>query len=140
MNIPELLRLLHNLIRLGTIAEVDHRAARVRVKTGELLTDWLPWLEGRAGTTRDWDPPTKGEQVILFSPGGDPANGVVLCGLCSNAHPAPAEVATLWRRIFLRPFATFFRPQNLSKMQHFMWFLRFRDRVGHFEVPRTIDV
>ncbi len=90
-NIAELLRLLHNLIRLGTIAEVDHHAARVRVKTGELLTDWLPWLEGRAGTTRDWDPPTQGEQVILFSPGGDPAAGVVLCGLCSNAHPGLFE-------------------------------------------------
>ena len=100
VNIAELLRLLHNLIRLGTIAEVDHRAARVRVRTGELLTDWLPWIEGRAGTTRDWDPPTQGEQVIIFSPGGDPAAGVVLCGLCSNAHPAPADSAALWRRLF----------------------------------------
>ncbi|MGP5308101.1 phage baseplate assembly protein V [Vreelandella alkaliphila] len=90
MNIPELLRLLHNLIRLGTIAEVDHTAARVRVNTGELLTDWLPWVEGRAGTTRDWNPPTQGEQVMIFSPGGDPAAGVVLTGIYSNAHPTPA--------------------------------------------------
>lgn len=100
MNIPELLRLLHNLIRLGTIAEVDHASARVRVKTGELLTDWRPWLESRAGTTRDWNPPTQGEQVMLFSPGGDPAAGVVLTGLFSNAHPAPADAAELCRRLF----------------------------------------
>ena len=58
MNLVELLRLIHNLIRLGTIAEVDHARARVRVQSGELLTNWLPWIEARAGTTRDWDPPT----------------------------------------------------------------------------------
>ncbi|WMR36092.1 phage baseplate assembly protein V, partial [Metapseudomonas otitidis] len=39
-----LARLLENLIRLGTIAEVDHAAARVRVQSGQLLTGWLPWL------------------------------------------------------------------------------------------------
>ncbi len=95
----ELLRLIHNLIRLGTIAEVDHAAARVRVRAGELLTAWRPWIECRAGTTRDWDPPTVGEQVVLFSPGGDPAGAVVLTGLFSDAHPAPADSGDLWRRV-----------------------------------------
>lgn len=97
MNLVELQRLIHNLLRLGTIAEVDHARARVRVKSGELLTAWLPWLESRAGTTRSWSPPTVGEQVMLFSPGGDPAAGVVLTGLFSNAHTAPANSADLWR-------------------------------------------
>ncbi|SDK78483.1 phage baseplate assembly protein V [Modicisalibacter muralis] len=96
----ELLRLIHNLVRIGTIAEVDHDAARVRVKSGELLTDWLQWLTLRAGTTRDWDPPTVGEQVILLSPGGDPAGGIAITGLFSAAHPAPAASADLWRRLF----------------------------------------
>ncbi|GAA0586938.1 phage baseplate assembly protein V [Halomonas salifodinae] len=100
MTITELLRLIHNLIRTGTIAAVDHQAARVRVKSGELLTDWLPWIEGRAGTTRDWNPPTEGEQVVVFSPGGDPAAGVVLTGLFSDAHPAPTALPELCRRIF----------------------------------------
>lgn len=99
-NAAELLRLIHNLIRLGTIAEVDHAAARVRVKSGDMLTTWLQWLTLRAGTTLDWDPPTVGEQVILFSPGGDPASAVVLTGLFSTAHPAPADAANLWRRVF----------------------------------------
>ncbi|WP_205598571.1 phage baseplate assembly protein V [Halomonas sp. NO4] len=96
----ELLRLIHNLIRLGTIAEVDHRAARVRVRAGKLLTAWRPWIECRPGTTRDWDPPTVGEQVVLLSPGGDPAGAVVLAGLFSSAHPATADLATLCRRLF----------------------------------------
>jgi len=99
MNTVELTRLLHNLIRLGTIAEVDHDAARVRVQSGELLTDWLPWFERRAGTTRDWDPPTKGEQVMVFSPGGDPRAGIVLTGIFSDAHSAPADSGDIWRRI-----------------------------------------
>ncbi|SDK67958.1 phage baseplate assembly protein V [Billgrantia gudaonensis] len=95
----ELLRLIHNLVRLGTIAEVDHAAARVRVKAGELLTAWRPWIECRAGTTRTWNPPTVGEQVVLFSPGGDPAAAVVLTGLYRDAHPAPADRADLWRAV-----------------------------------------
>lgn len=100
MNIAELLRLIHNLIRTGTIAQVDHTAARVRVKSGELLTDWLLWIECRAGTTRDWNPPTVGEQVVMFSPGGDPAGAMVLTGLFSDAHPAPADLPELCRRLF----------------------------------------
>ncbi|MDF9433024.1 phage baseplate assembly protein V [Chromohalobacter israelensis] len=99
-NVAELLRLIHNLIRLGTIDQVDHEASRVRVISGELVTDWLPWIEGRAGTTRDWDPPTKGEQVVVFSPGGDPAAGVVLTGLYRRAHPAPANSGDVWQRVF----------------------------------------
>ena len=33
-NVAELLRLIHNLIRTGTIAEVDHAAARVHARGG----------------------------------------------------------------------------------------------------------
>lgn len=87
----EFIRLLQNLIRLGTVAEVDPVSARVRVASGELLTNWLPWLSTRAGQTRVWNPPTEGEQVLMLSPGGDPSTGVVLTGLFSDAHPAPSE-------------------------------------------------
>lgn len=97
MNTVELQRLIHNLIRLGTIAQVDHARARVRVQSGELLTDWLLWLESRAGTTRSWNPPTVGEQVLVFSPGGDPATGVVLGALYRDAHPAPAQSGNVCR-------------------------------------------
>lgn len=37
------------------------------------------------GTTRDRDSPTGGEQVVVFSPGGDPAAGFVVTGLFSDA-------------------------------------------------------
>lgn len=91
MNSIELLRLLHNLIRLGTIHALDHSRARVRVASGELITGWLPWLEARAGTTRTWSPPTVGEQVVVLAPGGDLTAGVVLTGLYRQAHPAPSS-------------------------------------------------
>lgn len=96
----EILRLLHNLIRLGTIAEVQYQPPRVRVKTGDNETDWLHWLNLRAGTTLDWDPPTLGEQVILFSPAGDLAQAIVVVGINSDQHPAPSDNKDLWLRQF----------------------------------------
>jgi len=98
MNITDLLRRLENLIRLGTIAAVDHQAGRCTVSTGGLLVPNLPWLAQRAGTTLDWDPPTVGEQCILFSPSGEPALGVALVGLYSQQRPAPSNSATVRRR------------------------------------------
>lgn len=84
---------LHNLIRLGTIAAVDHAQAQCRVKTGELLTDWLHWVTLAAGAVRNWQPPTLGEQVLLLCPGGELSAGVALCGIYSETYPAPSHEA-----------------------------------------------
>lgn len=91
--ISEILRLLSNLIRIGTIFAVDlsARPAKVRVSSGGLHTDWLQWLETRAGSTTTWNPPTMGEQVVILCPGGDPTAGIVLAGLNSEAAPAPSD-------------------------------------------------
>lgn len=91
----ELFRLISNLIRIGTVFAVDlaSRPAKVRVESGDLQTNWLQWLELRAGDTRTWNPPTVGEQVVIFCPGGDPAGGVVLAGLNSDSIPAPSDSA-----------------------------------------------
>lgn len=96
----ELARLIENLIRIGTIADVDLVEARVRVQTGDLLTGWLPWQAGRAGADREWDPPTVNEQVLLLSPSGQLANGVVITGLFSDARPANGDRAKLHRRTY----------------------------------------
>lgn len=96
----ELARLIENLIRLGTIAEVDLVKARVRVQSGDLLTGWLPWVAPRAGADREWDPPTVSEQVVLFSPSGQTANGIVLVGLFSDQIPANGDRAGLHRRTY----------------------------------------
>lgn len=95
-----LARLIENLVRLGTIAEVDEPKARVRVKSGELLTAWLPWLALRAGADRAWNPPTVGEQVVLLSPSGLTSQGIVLTGLFSDAIPANGDRAGLHRTTY----------------------------------------
>lgn len=87
----DLPRLLSNLIRTGTIAEVDPAQQRVRVSTGELTTDWAPWFARRAGSTLTWSAPSVGEQVLVLCPEGDPANAVVLCGLYSDQVAPPSS-------------------------------------------------
>jgi phage baseplate assembly protein V len=84
-------RILANLIRFGTVKAVTTKPARVRVQVGGLLTAPLPWFSVRAATkkVRHWSPPAVGEQVIVFSPNGDPASGVALAGIYSDANPPP---------------------------------------------------
>lgn len=100
INPAEILRRISNLVRLGSIAQVDHDAARVRVYSGELTTGWLPWIESRAGSIRTWSPPAVGEQVVIFSPGGDMAAAVVLTGIYQAAYPAPSDGAGVWHAVF----------------------------------------
>jgi len=89
--IAELARRLANLIRKGKVEERQLAPPRVRVRMGELLTAWLPWFGNRAGADRDWSPPSVGEQVVVFSPDGDPAQGIVLPGLYTTEFAAPDD-------------------------------------------------
>lgn len=91
MDTADINRRLESLIRLGQVTAVNPTTARCRVKTGQLVTDWLPWLTVRAGQTRDWNPPTVGEQCLLLSPSGETAAGVALIGLYSDAAAAPSN-------------------------------------------------
>ena len=49
------------MIKLGLIHSVDYSNALVRVETGKIITDWLPFTTFRTGTTKTWSPPTVGE-------------------------------------------------------------------------------
>ena len=90
-NFSELDRRLHNLIRLGTIKGADYKNAKVRVEIGELVTDWLPWLTAIAGNDRNWSAPSIGEQVVVLSPSGEMAQGVVLSALYQQKYPPPTD-------------------------------------------------
>lgn len=96
--LAEAFRLINNLVRIGTISEVDHEAARARVQAGDNLTGWQKWLTLRAGTTQEWNPPTVGEQVVLISPAGDLAQSVILVGLFTNN--APSSSADEHKRVY----------------------------------------
>ncbi|BEL69152.1 MULTISPECIES: phage baseplate assembly protein V [Serratia] len=86
-------RLVRNLIRIGTVSELDLERGRCRIATGGNLTDWLNWLTGRAGDARSWWAPSIGEQVLVLSLGGELETAFVLPGVFSDAHPAPSASA-----------------------------------------------
>ena len=100
MNLADLARLIENIVRFGTVAEVQMQPPRVKVKSGNITTTWLPWLNLRAGADREWDPPTSGEQVVLLSPSGHLAQGVALTGLFSDLIAANGDREGLHRRTY----------------------------------------
>lgn len=87
----ELMRLLANILRVGVVAEVNPITWRVRVKRGELVTDWLRWNTQRAGAFKVWIPPAVGEQVWLGCLGGNPETAVIIGSLYSDENPAPGS-------------------------------------------------
>ncbi|OCQ18972.1 hypothetical protein A7985_22590 [Pseudoalteromonas luteoviolacea] len=82
------------LISVGTVEEVDYELARVTVRIGEWLTAKLPWLTSQAAQDMTWQAPEVGEQVIVLSPCGDTAQGVVLGSLYANSHQQPHHKMT----------------------------------------------
>lgn len=90
-NFSELDRKFANLIRLGTIKEIDYKKARTRVQIGKITTDWLPWITSRAGEDKSWSPPSIGEQVVILSPSGEMAQGIVLPAIYQNKYQAPSN-------------------------------------------------
>lgn len=107
LDLGEALRRLANIVRPGTVAEVDLDAARARVQFGEdpdgdpVLTGWLPWITAAAGEDRAWRPPSVGEQVLLLAPYGELAAGWILPGAYRDSAAAPessgAKHAMLYR-------------------------------------------
>jgi len=93
LQLNEIMRLMSNLIRIGTISELDLPNARCRVATGSNVTAWLPWMTHRAGRTRSWWAPSLGEQVLLLSLGGELNTAFVLPAVFSDASPAPSASA-----------------------------------------------
>lgn len=91
--LSEILRLLRNLIRIGTVAAVNLDDGLCRVDTGDNTTDWLHWLTARAGRSRSWSAPSVGEQVLVLCLGGELDTGFVLPGVFSDNNPAPSASA-----------------------------------------------
>jgi phage baseplate assembly protein V len=95
MNTADLNRRIESLIRLGTIDQVDHAARKLRVKTGGLLTGWLPWPAEVGRNYRRWRPLRTGTQVVLGCPSGDPAQAVIIQILYTSALDAPSTSPSL---------------------------------------------
>ena len=98
MALPDLARRLANIVRLGTVSAVQMDPPRVKVQTGDILTNWLPWAGMRAGEgKKEWSPLDEGEQVVILSPSGDTAQGVVFPGLFFTSEPANGNTTSLDR-------------------------------------------
>lgn len=96
--IGELQRRLANLFRVGKVVEVDRAAARVKVEFQGVTTAWLPWMTGRAGAVKDWNPPSVGEQVCVCSPAGELDAAFIMPGSINyESNPAPTTGENVYR-------------------------------------------
>lgn len=77
-----------NILMVGTIASVNADAARARVNFGELGSPEIPVGQMRAGALSFWWMPQVGEQVLVGCPGGDIAQGVILCSIFAGNAPS----------------------------------------------------
>lgn len=86
--ISELQRRLSNVVKVGVVSKVDPSTAKVRVKVGDLHSDWRPWT---AGSKHQWSMPQVGESVILLSPSGETEKGIVVPSLYNENHAPPSN-------------------------------------------------
>ena len=88
----QMARAMASMVRVGTITAVDPATARAKVSFGgDTESAWLPLGVGRAGGARVWSPPVVGEQVVIVSPGGDTAQGVITASIACDAFPPPSS-------------------------------------------------
>lgn len=97
---PDMLRRLMNVVRPGEVSKVDYAKARIRVKHGDLESNWIPWATGRAGGNKIWSPPEIGEQVLMLSPGGDMSRAIAVVGIFSDDNEANGDSGDLFRATF----------------------------------------
>lgn len=86
--ITDLKRRVANMVVVGKISHVDHKNARYRVKSGHLISDWIPDTQARAGKTCSYEGRDVGEQVVVVSSSGDLSQGIIVGSLHTNANQA----------------------------------------------------
>jgi len=98
----ELHRRLENLIRLGKIKTIHPSKpfSTVTVNLGAITTGKLRFISLRTGADQTWDPPSIGEEVIVFSPSGVLEMGVVIYGLNNKDNPAISDDLNKKIRLF----------------------------------------
>lgn len=77
-----------NLLMIGTVTAINAGAARARVSFGDLGSPELPVGQLRAGPMSFWWMPQVGEQVLVGSPSGDLAQGVIICSIFAGNAPS----------------------------------------------------
>ncbi|UNE55627.1 phage baseplate assembly protein V [Bartonella machadoae] len=98
-DITDLKRRLANMVMVGTISHIDHKNARYRVKSGNLISDWIPDTQARAGKTCSYEGRDVGEQVVVVASSGDLAQGVIVGSIHTDANQA-ADKGSIHRTIY----------------------------------------
>lgn len=87
-------RRIQNLVRMGRVVDTDPAKGLVKIAWAKDADDnevegpWMPWAT-RAGNIKIWAPPSKGEQVMIFSPSGEIGTAsYVMPGGYSDQFPA----------------------------------------------------
>ena len=92
--LTEIMRLITNLIRTGTVTEVDREKWLCRVKVGELETNWINWLTLRAGGARKEPEAKQGDYLV-----GTDENVLVLNRTYANRSNAERAAKMQWERL-----------------------------------------
>ena len=93
--IAELERRISQIIRSGTVDQVDAASGLVRLKigsgaTGELLSPWVSYGQ-TGGALKAHIPPSVGQQMTLMSPSGGFDQSIALPMGFSDANPSPSS-------------------------------------------------
>lgn len=79
----------HNSRRIATIEEIDWEKRQIRAKSGDILTNWLPFPAFITHNYKHWIPLRKNAQIILEVDSGDYNTADVVGMLWSDDVPAP---------------------------------------------------
>ncbi|WP_416465702.1 phage baseplate assembly protein V [Pseudomonas sp. LFS044] len=93
-------RMLASLLIPCRVVAIDLAAAMVRVSDGgDWTSAWVRWHAQAAGKARHWRAPSIGEQGVLVSPSGEPAQGTFVPGLYGDAggQPDNRDHVEVWR-------------------------------------------
>lgn len=94
--VAELERRAQNMLRHGTVAEVDAGKGLMRMQIGEgddgqpFLSPWVPYGQ-IAGALKVHTPPSVGQQMTMISPTGDFRQAVAMPMTWSNQNASPSQ-------------------------------------------------
>ena len=81
------LRQTHNATRVATVEEIDWEKREFRARSGDILTNWLPFPAFTTHNYRHWIPLRKQAQIILSVDGGDYNTATVIGMIWSEEIP-----------------------------------------------------
>ena len=88
----EIERRLANMVQTGIVTEIDYGGQpRAKVRIADFETPWLRMGMRRAGDAVESWAYSPGEEVLVMSPSGDLAQGVIVCAIANGANAAAAE-------------------------------------------------